>query len=76
MEGTQKMTKVRVFGAKRQYFPLDQSAFDVVVLEYHVLFQTFDGVVVFGVLQFRKKHLKQFEIGNGICLFTLHLSAV
>lgn len=51
LECAEKVAEVGMAGAEGQDFPLDHRAFDVVVFEDDVLFETFDGVVAARILQ-------------------------
>lgn len=57
LERAEQMTKVGMFSAKGEDFPLNQSAFDVVVFQHHIFFQTFHSVVTLSSFQFGKQHL-------------------
>jgi len=56
------VTKVRVFCTKGEDFPLNKGAFDVVVLQHHIFFQTLYGVVALSSFQFGKQYLKKYII--------------
>ena len=45
LKGTKEMTEEGMFAPEGQDLPLNHGAFDVVVLQDNVLFQTLDGVV-------------------------------
>jgi hypothetical protein len=45
LESAEQMTEIGMLGAQSQDFSLDHGALDVVVFQYHVLLQAFDGKV-------------------------------
>ena len=75
LERAEKVTDEGMFAAQRQHLPLDEGAFDVVVLQDLVLLQTLDGIEgVVRVPQLGKYDLKNWRqnlnknsnYGNGV----------
>lgn len=55
LKGAEQVAEVRVPRRQSENLPLDQRAFDIVVLENHVLLQTFHRVNAFRAAQFRQQ---------------------
>lgn len=57
MEGAKQMTQIGMFGAQGQDLAFDQRRVHIVVLQYDILFQALDGIIVRGIAQLGQQNL-------------------